>query len=73
MVFLWFSYGKTTNWSSPIGAWRNGLAIVEAWRNERVVFERPLGSSAPQMRGVAGPKIRDGGWFSGLFNRYDIP
>lgn len=25
---------------------------LEAWRNERVVFERPLGSSAPQMRGV---------------------
>jgi hypothetical protein len=35
-------------------AWRNGH-LVEAWRNERVVFERPLGSSAPQMRGVAGP------------------
>eukprot|EP00435_Cladocopium_sp_Y103_P057354 s705_g19.t1 len=25
---------------------------LEAWRNERVVFERPHGSSAPQMRGV---------------------
>lgn len=40
---------------------------IEAWRNERVVFERPLGSSAPQMRGVAW-RVVEKGCVRSLFN-----
>ena len=29
-------------------------SVSQAWRGERVVFERPRGSLAPQMRGVRG-------------------
>ena len=48
-------------------AWRNGH-LVEAWRNERVVFERPswLFRAADARRGGA---EWEGGWFSGYKNR----
>ena len=47
-IFLRFSYGFTaiSHGSPP-------FRLGKAWRNERVVFERPKGSCAPQMRGVA--------------------